>query len=74
MYRFPVAHMQQKNFAHFIARVTNEDIGDDIICAKLLLVDLAGSEGAKRMGADAMPFKGRELVLGFQSVTKWLIR
>ena len=46
--------MEQKNFAH------NEDIGDDIICAKLLLVDLAG--------------KGRDLVLGFQSVTKWFIR
>ena len=53
---------------------TNEDIGDGILCAKLLLVDLAGSVGAKRMGADAMSFKGRDLVLGFQSVTKWLIR
>ena len=47
----------QKKVAHFVAGVTNEDIGDDIICAKLLLVDLAGSEGAKWMGADVMCFK-----------------
>ena len=66
--------MEQKKVARFIAGVTNEDIGDDIICAKLLLVDLVGSEGAKRMGANAMPFKGRDLVLGFQSITKWFIR
>ena len=39
--------MEQKNFAH------NEDIGDDIICAKLLLVDLAGSGCAKQTGADS---------------------
>ena len=43
--------MEQKKVAHFEARVTNEDIGDDK-CAKLLLMDLAGSERVKRMGAD----------------------
>nr|GMD93977.1 kinesin-like protein KIN-4C [Ipomoea batatas] len=31
-----------------------DDIGDDILCAKLHLVDLAGSERAKRTGADGM--------------------
>jgi len=36
---------------------TNDDIGDDILCAKLHLVDLAGSERAKRTGADGMRFK-----------------
>lgn len=36
--------MEQKKVAHFVARVTNEDVGDDNLCAKLLLVDLAGSE------------------------------
>ena len=45
--------MEQKKVALFIAGVTNEDIGDDNICAKLLLVDLAGSECAKRTGADS---------------------
>ncbi|XP_030937007.1 kinesin-like protein KIN-4C [Quercus lobata] len=45
--------MEQKKVARFIAGVTNEDIGDDNICAKLLLLDLAGSECAKRTGADS---------------------
>ena len=36
---------------------TNDDIGDEILCAKLHLVDLAGSERAKRTGADGMRFK-----------------
>ena len=49
--------MEQKKVAHFVAGVTNEDIGDDILCAKLHLVDLAGSERAKRTGADGMRFK-----------------
>ena len=54
--------MEQKKVAHFVAGVTNEDIGDDILCAKLHLVDLAGSERAKRTGADGMRFKeGRML-------------
>ncbi|KAK8552132.1 hypothetical protein V6N12_040745 [Hibiscus sabdariffa] len=35
----------------------NDDIGDDILCAKLHLVDLAGSERAKRTGADGVRFK-----------------
>lgn len=47
--------MEQKK----ISRVgeTNDDAGDDILCAKLHLVDLAGSERAKRTGADGMRFK-----------------
>lgn len=49
--------MEQKKVAHFVAGVTNEDISDDILCAKLHLVDLAGSERAKRTGADGMRFK-----------------
>ena len=44
--------MEQKKVERFVARVTNEDIGDDNICAKLLLVDLAGSECAKRTSAN----------------------
>ncbi|KAE8658673.1 hypothetical protein F3Y22_tig00116970pilonHSYRG00016 [Hibiscus syriacus] len=35
----------------------DDDIGGDILCAKLHLVDLAGSERAKRTGADGMRFK-----------------
>lgn len=35
----------------------SDDIGDDILCAKLHLVDLAGSERAKRTGADGLRFK-----------------
>lgn len=38
----------------------NDDIGDDILSAKLHLVDLAGSERAKRTGADGMRFKEGE--------------
>ncbi|KAK9993618.1 hypothetical protein SO802_023321 [Lithocarpus litseifolius] len=49
--------MEQKKVAHFVARVANEDIGDDILCAKLLLVHLAGSECAKQTGADGMHLK-----------------
>ncbi|XP_050251397.1 kinesin-like protein KIN-4C isoform X2 [Quercus robur] len=45
--------MEQKKVAPFVAGVTNEDIGDDNICAKLLLRDLAGSECAKRTVADS---------------------
>ena len=45
--------MEQKKVARFVAGVTNEDIGDDNICAKLLLVDLAGSGCAKQTGADS---------------------
>lgn len=40
--------------AHF---PSDDDFGDDILCAKLHLVDLAGSERAKRTGADGMRFK-----------------
>ncbi|XP_074263675.1 kinesin-like protein KIN-4C isoform X2 [Silene latifolia] len=36
---------------------SDDDIGDDILSAKLHLVDLAGSERAKRTGADGMRLK-----------------
>ncbi|KAK9930271.1 hypothetical protein M0R45_027313 [Rubus argutus] len=45
--------MEQKKTSHCL----NDDIGDDILCAKLHLVDLAGSERAKRTGADGMRLK-----------------
>ncbi|KAE8666761.1 Kinesin-like protein BC2 [Hibiscus syriacus] len=48
--------MEQKKNASCLNGV-NDDIGDDILCAKLHLVDLAGSERAKRTGADGMRFK-----------------
>ncbi|XP_030542638.1 kinesin-like protein KIN-4C [Rhodamnia argentea] len=46
--------MEQKKMAHF---PSDDEFGDDILCAKLHLVDLAGSERAKRTGADGMRFK-----------------
>ncbi|KAH7524747.1 hypothetical protein FEM48_Zijuj06G0152200 [Ziziphus jujuba var. spinosa] len=49
--------MEQKKIAHSWNGAANDDIGDDILCAKLHLVDLAGSERAKRTGADGMRFK-----------------
>ena len=48
--------MEQKKIASCPSEV-NDDIGDDILCAKLHLVDLAGSERAKRTGADGMRLK-----------------
>lgn len=45
--------MEQKKINHG----TTDDIGDDILCAKLHLVDLAGSERAKRTGADGLRLK-----------------
>lgn len=49
--------MEQKKISHYTAGANSDDIGDDILCAKLHLVDLAGSERAKRTGADGMRFK-----------------
>ena len=49
--------MEQKKIVNSSMGVNNEDIGDDILFAKLHLVDLAGSERAKRTGADGMRFK-----------------
>lgn len=49
--------MEQKRTAHFVNGATHDDMGDDILCAKLHLVDLAGSERAKRTGADGMRLK-----------------
>ncbi|XVF64893.1 hypothetical protein PTKIN_Ptkin09bG0203500 [Pterospermum kingtungense] len=48
--------MKQKKIAS-CSNGVNDDIGDDILCAKLHLVDPAGSERAKRMGADGMCLK-----------------
>lgn len=49
--------LEQKKTAHGRLGVPDDDIGDDILCAKLHLVDLAGSERAKRTGADGMRLK-----------------
>lgn len=49
--------MEQKKNSEFIGVSPCDDVGDDIVCAKLHLVDLAGSERAKRTGADGMRFK-----------------
>lgn len=49
--------MEQKKIGHSFNDAVNDDMGDDILCAKLHLVDLAGSERAKRTGADGMRFK-----------------
>ncbi|KAI3966217.1 hypothetical protein MKW92_030647 [Papaver armeniacum] len=38
-------------------RIPGDDVGDDILSAKLHLVDLAGSERAKRTGADGSRLK-----------------
>ncbi|KAI4307496.1 hypothetical protein L6164_030675 [Bauhinia variegata] len=49
--------MEQKKIACCRNGVVDNDIGDDILCAKFHLVDLAGSERAKRTGADGMRLK-----------------
>ncbi|XP_050159290.1 kinesin-like protein KIN-4C isoform X2 [Malus sylvestris] len=49
--------MEQKRISHSVNGANSDDIGDDILCAKLHLVDLAGSERAKRTGADGMRLK-----------------
>ncbi|KAL5559975.1 hypothetical protein UlMin_036186 [Ulmus minor] len=49
---FTIAMEQKK-----VGQAVNDEIGDDILCAKLHLVDLAGSERAKRTGADGMRLK-----------------
>ncbi|GMI77262.1 hypothetical protein like AT5G60930 [Hibiscus trionum] len=48
--------MEQKKIASCLSGVNN-DIGDDILSAKLHLVDLAGSERAKRTGANGTRLK-----------------
>ncbi|XVE55606.1 hypothetical protein DITRI_Ditri03aG0172400 [Diplodiscus trichospermus] len=52
---FTITMKQKKITSH--PNGVNDDIGDDILCAKLHLVDLAGSERAKRTGADGMCLK-----------------
>ncbi|XP_051118391.1 kinesin-like protein KIN-4C [Andrographis paniculata] len=42
--------MEQRRMAHS----SGDDVGDDVLTAKLHLVDLAGSERAKRTGADGL--------------------
>lgn len=49
--------IEQKKISNGSNGASNDDIGDEILCAKLHLVDLAGSERAKRTGADGMRFK-----------------
>lgn len=49
--------MEQKKISNGSYAASTDDIGDEILCAKLHLVDLAGSERAKRTGADGMRFK-----------------
>ncbi|TQD89180.1 hypothetical protein C1H46_025263 [Malus baccata] len=56
-YNATVLAYGQKRIAHSLNGANNDDIGDDILCAKLHLVDLAGSERAKRTGADGMRLK-----------------
>lgn len=46
--------MEQKKLACVTSGGVHDDVGDDILCAKLHLVDLAGSERAKKTGADGM--------------------
>ncbi|KAK8480438.1 hypothetical protein V6N13_056955 [Hibiscus sabdariffa] len=48
--------MEQKKISSCISGVNN-DMGDDILSAKLHLVDLAGSERAKRTGANGTRLK-----------------
>ncbi|CAN8264877.1 unnamed protein product [Cochlearia groenlandica] len=48
--------LEQKKTSSCPSTMT-EDVGEDILCAKLHLVDLAGSERAKRTGADGMRLK-----------------
>ncbi|PKA52667.1 Kinesin-like protein FLA10 [Apostasia shenzhenica] len=50
--------LEQKKIASFSGDGSiSNDLGDDILFAKLHLVDLAGSERAKRTGADGLRFK-----------------
>ncbi|XP_041027008.1 kinesin-like protein KIN-4C [Juglans microcarpa x Juglans regia] len=49
--------MEQNKISHCLAGAKNDDLGDDILHAKLHLVDLAGFIRAKRSGADGMRFK-----------------
>nr|POF09135.1 wat1-related protein [Quercus suber] len=55
--------MEQKKVAHFVAKVTNEDVSDDNLCAKLLLVDLVGSESANRTDADGQRFEEGYMIM-----------
>ncbi|KAH9621896.1 hypothetical protein KSS87_019085 [Heliosperma pusillum] len=49
--------MEQKRKVRCPTSSDDDDLGDDILSAKLHLVDLAGSERAKRTGADGMRLK-----------------
>lgn len=46
--------MEQRRINHSSA---GDDVGDDVLMAKLHLVDLAGSERAKRTGAGGTRFQ-----------------
>lgn len=70
--------IEQKKISNGSNGASNDDIGDEILCAKLHLVDLAGSERAKRTGADGMRFKEgmiSGLQIDFHNVLyKWICR
>ncbi|KAK1275699.1 Kinesin-like protein FLA10 [Acorus gramineus] len=54
---FTITMEQKKNNTCLSVGNTKDELGDDILCAKLHLVDLAGSERAKRTGADGLRLK-----------------
>ncbi|XP_077216302.1 P-loop containing nucleoside triphosphate hydrolases superfamily protein [Tasmannia lanceolata] len=54
---FTISMEQKKNTSCNGVAVVMDELGDDILCAKLHLVDLAGSERAKRTGADGLRLK-----------------
>ncbi|KAJ6808003.1 kinesin-like protein KIN-4C [Iris pallida] len=54
---FTICLEQKKIGSCFSNGVVNNEVGDDILVAKLHLVDLAGSERAKRTGADGLRLK-----------------
>ncbi|KAL8507288.1 hypothetical protein ACS0TY_017996 [Phlomoides rotata] len=55
--------MEQKRMNHSLA---GDDVGNDVLMAKLHLVDLAGSERAKRTGADGTRFQEGDALCCFQ--------
>ncbi|XP_058069337.1 kinesin-like protein KIN-4C isoform X2 [Magnolia sinica] len=54
---FTISMEQKRSTSCLKALANSDEVGDDILCAKLHLVDLAGSERAKRTGADGLRFK-----------------
>ncbi|KAF5192769.1 Kinesin, partial [Thalictrum thalictroides] len=54
---FTITMEQKRGSRCHSTAAASDDVGDDILCAKLHLVDLAGSERAKRTGADGLRLK-----------------